>query len=495
MQIPLIKGESVDSSSQWRDSLPQNMYAVDKPTLGAEGFMTSYPGLEFVAVGDLDTNGRDRGAIWVSTPSFIGQYRVIGGSLSKIEITDGFLNTLDSLGLVPGYDLVKMAYSFNNLAIVADGRLFYYNPTDGLREIIDNEVGTPIDIVWGDNLFILTDGTNIYHSDPLDEENYLPLDFGSAEFQPDPSLGLGFNEDSELIAFGTLSVEHFTNVGSENFVFRRIKQKAQKIGIVSTVSKGYYGNTYYMLGGRENSQFGAYITESGASQKISSVAVDKILSGYLRSDMQESIVEVVEFDGTILCLIHLPKDYVLCFNQSAAKKFGIESAWSVLTSRDAENPESATQLAHRAYNYIHDKTYNRWFCGDKVNFRVGLVDPDRGDQYHAPQELIMDSPLIKLETLSIDSLDIETVPGQKVKSFFYDPFGTPLEDESTVFVSLTYNGRTHGKEWTKLYGRNNDYSTRFYIRRLGYVRDIVGFRFRAYTRARMSFANFNVEAS
>ena len=490
MQIPIIKGDKVGADAQWNDSLPQNMYAVLKPVLGADGFMATFPGIEPAAVAS-DLSGYDRGAVWVSNPAFIGQYRVVGNSLVKlVDDPNESLDLLETLGTVPGTGQVRLAYSFNNLAIVADGRLYYYNPTAGFREITDPEVGNPIDIVWGDNLFILTDGENIYHSDPLDEESFLPLDFGTADFQPDPSLGLGFNEDSELIAFGTLSVEHLTNVGATNFVFRRIKQKAQKIGIVSTVSKGYYGNIYYMLGTRENSQFGVYVTESGASQKISSIAVDKILSNYQRSELQGAIVEVIELDGVVLCLIHLP-DTVLCFNQSASKQRGIDNSWSVITS--ALDTDLETQLAGRAYNYVHDKQLNKWYVGDKYTFVIGRLDLDRGDEYNTPKEFIFDTPLIPLETLSIDSLELRTVPGAGAKFTVYGR--NEPEPEFNVFVSRTTDGRIYGREWSRLASTYNNYQTRFYINRLGYVPNYIGFRFRGYGKTRMSFCALDVRAS
>lgn len=504
MKIPLIKGDAVDLSSRWTDGLPQNMYAVAKPILGASGFMTTMPGLEPAA----DTTasgifGPDRGAIWVDIASrvggvvdfsFMGQYRVNGTGLFKIEdVTPEAVDQLPAIGVIPGYGPVRMAYSFNNLAIVADNRLFYYNPADGLREITDPEIGEPIDITWGDNVFILTDGESIYHSNPLDEEDYLPLDFGVAEFQPDPSLGLSWNEDSELIVFGSLTIEHLVNTGGLNFLFDRIKQKAQKIGIVSTVSKAYYGNTYYMLGTRENSQFGVYITESGHSTKISSIAIDKILNKYSRELFQNSVVEVVDFDGTVLCFIHLPDDYTLCYNDSIAKTMGHDNAWSLLTSALAG--DTFTQLPYRGYNFIHDKQLNKWYCGDKYGFVIGRVNPVRGDQYGNPQECIMYSPFLKLETLSIDSVEIETVPGVSVLGFFYDPDGEPLEDTATMSISRSDDGRIYGHEWFEVSSERQEYQARYNVRRLGYVRNWTSIRFRTYSRARQSFASFELEAT
>ena len=58
---------------------------------------------------------------------FEGHYRVSGTSLIKVEDDE----SITVLGHVPGTDQVSFTYSLNNLAIVADKKLYYYNPTDG----------------------------------------------------------------------------------------------------------------------------------------------------------------------------------------------------------------------------------------------------------------------------------------------------------------------------------------------------------------------------
>ena len=81
-----------------------------------------------------------------------------------------------------------------------------------------------------------------------------------------------------------------------------------------------------------------------------------------------------------------------------------------------------------------------------------------------------------METASIDEMDIETAPGHT------------SEEDATVAISITYDGVTYGKEWFQLYGAPSDYSQRFVIRRLGYVRDWFGFKMRGASRSRMAFS-------
>lgn len=484
IDVPFLAGDKTIDTAEWTNALPENMYFVDKPVLGREGYMASMPGMQIDAI--LPGSTGDRGGIFVERDNFRGHYRVIGGNLTLVpDQVGGFTTTLVSLGPIPGTKQCTLAYSFNNLAIVADGKLFYYNPTDGLRQITDPDIGSPIDITWGDNLFILTDGETVYHSEPLDEESFLPLDFATAEFRPDPSLGVAFNEDSELIVFGTNSIEYYRNVGKENFSFSRITQKAQKIGIVGTHAKGEYGNSYYVLGGRDNSSLGVYMVESGAGQKISSYAIDKLLQNKGFTALEDSIVEVIEIDGIQLCYIHMP-DSSIIFNMNASRKAGLDASWSIIKS--AVRTNFAADRPYDGFNFVRDKDRGLWMFGSKLFGTVQKYDFTQGADVGVPQECILYSPLLKLETLSMDQLEMETVPG-------FGRLEDQFSDETRAFISLTYDGVTYGKEWSLTYGIRNNYSLRFEINRLGYVPHYVGIKIRIYSKTKLALTSAKLSVS
>ena len=91
---------------------------------------------------------------------------------------------------------------------------------------------------------------------------------------------------------------------------------------------------------------------------------------------------------------------------------------------------------------------------------------------------INESPVsfINLESKSIDELRIKTIPGHS------------LIDDATLAVSVTYDGVIYGMEYWNLYGEPNNYNQRFIIRRLGYVSDWIGFKFRCVSKSKMTFA-------
>jgi hypothetical protein len=178
-------------------------------------------------------------------------------------------------------------------------------------------------------------------------------------------------------------------------------------------------------------------------------------------------------DDVSFILVHLPNE-TLCFNATIAQSFGIEAAWSIIkTDVNGDKP-------YRAINGVFDARKGQWIYGDKLNGNIGLLDNTVFTHYGDPVEWLLFTPFLDLESLSIDQLEIETIPGNT--SF----------DDATVAFSLTSDGITYGKEWFAMYGEPLDYGKRFFIRRLGDTKDWVGFKFRGATRSHMAFAALKV---
>ena len=459
MKIPIIKGDRVSSKIDYRDALPVNMYAVARDILGGNGYMLCYPGLTKIATGA----GIDRGGFY--NDRFEEQYRVSGTNLIKVN-TNG---TTTTLGTIPGTKQASMSYSFNTQSVVVDGKMFLYDSTAGFREVTDTDLGAPLDIVWVDGYYFLTDGEFIYHTNLSDESEIDPLKFATSEFSPDKSIGLGLTQDDLVIVFNRYSMEYFENVATENFAFRRIRSRAQKIGIVATHAKCESGGKWYITGGRRDDSIGVHIITVGGAEKASTREIDKILKQYTEPQLSNMRMECRTEDDVTFILIHLPNE-TLCFNESIAKTLGKVNAWTILkTDVAGDNP-------YRGINGVFDARLGEWIYGDKLTGNIGKLDDSVFTHYDAVIEWLLYTPFVKLEAISIDEIELETIPG------------FAGSDDATVAVSITYDGETYGKEWFQLYGHPNNRGQRFILRRLGYVRDWAGFKFRGATRARMSFA-------
>lgn len=461
-QVPLIKGDKVDANTDYRDGVPMNMLAIPKPILAARGYMLCHPGLTSHGLG----YGQDRGGVFNEVQ---GQhFRVSGTRLISVG-EDGVMTNLGGVG---GATQVAMPYSLNTQAIISNGAMFLYDATAGFRQITDVDLGNPIDGVWVDGYYFLTDGISLYHTELTDETAIDPLAYSSADFMPDGVLGIEKTQDNKVIVFGRYSIEYFSNIAAQDFAFSRIANRAQKIGIVATHAKTEVNGQFFICGSRKNESLGIYLVGVGSSTKVSTREIDKVLAKYSDSDLANMRMENRTEDDLQLVYVHLP-DECLCFNVSASQIFSKEMAWSYITTGKEEN-------IWRAINGVKDTRIGEWVYGDKSSQDLGKLDNTVFTQYDELSEWILYTPFLNMETMSIDELEIETIPGNTVF------------DDATVAFSMTKDGQNWSTEWWSLYGEPLAYNHRYIVRRLGIVNQWVGLRFRGATRSRMAFAGLMV---
>ncbi|HUV84604.1 MAG TPA: packaged DNA stabilization protein, partial [Methanosarcinales archaeon] len=164
-------------------------------------------------------------------------------------------------------------------------------------------------------------------------------------------------------------------------------------------------------------------------------------------------------------------------NRTVAKMLGLQYAWSILkTDTIGDNP-------YRAINGIFDARNSSWIYGDKLDINIGKLDDSVVTQYGEQVEWILFTPFLNLEKTSINKIEIATIPG----------FNTI--DDASVALSLTYNGLTYGGEYWLNYGSPLAYDNRFIFRRLGYVSDFVGLKFRGISTSKMAFGLMKVDFS
>jgi len=465
MPVTLIKGDSHGSEVDFRDNLPVNMYAVAREILGAQGYLVMYPGLVSFGTG----LGIDRGGLY--NERLIDHYRVSGTRLISVSST----GTVVNLGEITGTKQASMPYSFNTQAVIVDGKMWLYESVGGLVEVTDGDLGDPIDGVWIDGYYFLTDGENLYHTDINDETAIDPLKFATAEFMPDKTLGLLKTTDNKVAVFGRYTTEYFADVAQANFAFTRVETRAQKVGIVATHAKCELGGDFYLTGGPKEEGVGVYKIKAGNPQKISTREVDKVIGLYTETELIDIRMEVRSSDEVTFILIHLP-DYVLVFNETVARTFGLPNAWSLLKSDVAGNKP------YRGINGLFDPRNAKWICGDKQDTSIGEISDSVITHYSTPVEWILYTPFVSLDKASIDEIEIETIPG----------FSSSL---ITVGVSLTHDGVIFGTEYWVDYGDTGNYDTNFIVRRLGYVSGWVGFKFRGASTGKMAFALMKVTYS
>jgi len=248
-----------------------------------------------------------------------------------------------------------------------------------------------------------------------------------------------------------------------------VESRNVKIGIVGTHAKCEMGDKWYLLGGRKEEAVSIHVLGVGSATKVATREVDKIIGSYTEDQIKSSVLEAREEDGYSFLTVHLPS-HTLEFNQTLAQKVGIEQAWTL------KKTDVNTNIQWRAKHGAFDPRLGKWVYGDKFNSNIGILDETVATHYGVVVECMLSTPFIDLESMSIDELKIETIPGHT---------GTK---NATVAISLSYDGVTLGKEWWAMYGDPGAYGQRFVINRLGYIRNWVTITFRMASFSRMAFS-------
>ena len=479
--LHLLKGDRLNSGVDYRDALPVNVHAVLKPILGVEGYMVSHSGLGRFG----DAPGRDRGAVYNER---LGKhFRVSGNRFVSVNFTglsDPFSiptgETID-LGQISGegnprYSQASLPYSFRTQAIITDERMWLYDGTT-LTAIGDPDLGRPIDGIWLNNYYFLTDGESLYHTDIANEYAIEPDDFATSEFSPDPTVGLMKTSDNQAMVLNRYTTEYFyaDPAIQTGFAFVRVPSKAIMAGIIGTHLKCELDGAVFGVGSHKEESPTVLVFTPGQATNVSTREIDKILALYTEEELANGgTMEARTEDRDQLIYIRLP-NHTLLYNHAAAKKFGVEFAWSILKSDiDGDSPWVGV-------NGVYDVAGNGWVYGDRTEGRLGVLNTGSSAQYGEQVEHILYTPFLRIKFQSINKIECDIIPGYT------------LGDDVSVFVSMTYDGLNYGREWSLKYTSVAEWGKRFIARRLGYVRHWFGLKLRSVTVYRLAFANLRVD--
>ena len=464
--ITFIKGDKASSETDYRDSLPVNMSAVLRPVFDAQGYMLETEGLDLFGT----AYGVDRGGLWNER---LGQHFRLS---SSHFVSVSAIGNVTDLGTILGSDPASLPYSFSTQGIVANGEFWLYDPTSGLvlvDTISDPNFASPIDGCWIDGYYFLTNGSYLYHTSivagvPV-ETVINPLAIAVESLSPSPVVGVARTTDNFVAVFSRYGTDFYQNVGGVTFAFERIQARGSSIGLVATHAKAFLEDTWFFVGGRKYESLSVYAMSTGGSEKMATRQIEKVLAKYSDSELTNITLETRQLFGYSYLILQLPRE-TLMFNYTIAKSIGVEFAWSIL----ATGSEIITPW--QGINGVFDPRIGKWVYGDRYDGTLGVLDDSTPLQYGAMQQWYLDTPYMNLDTMSVDQLEILTVPGFNA------------DDDATVFISQSQDGEFYGQEATVPYGKPGEYDKRFIKRRLGYVRNFVTYRLRGVSRSRMAFS-------
>ena len=464
MIIPLVKGDR-KSNLDYRDNLPVNMTVVAREVEGDKGYLLAHDGLtEFAS-----TSGVARGGVF--NERLNRHLRVSADQLEEVD-TNGNVTVI---GSISGSSQCSFAESGRSQAILSDGRYYLY---DGytLKQVFDPELGVPIDITWFNNIYVMTDGEYLFHTDVANEESISPLKYTSSEFGADPIKAVIRTDSNQIVAFNRFSTEMFyfnANAPTGTSVLQRIEGASSTVGIVGTHCKASLDGSVYILGGRQKETPSIHMVVAGGSQSIATREIDKIIGQYSESQLQDVHIESRVIYRDKFLIVHLPNETLL-YNKTVADAAGNSVAWSyVKTGKDSP---------WRAKFGVFDSRIGLWIYGDTQENKLAYLDSQSFAQYGEAQEALFYTPFVPANFMSIDKIELDVIAGFQANDF------------NSAF-SMSYDGVTWGQEYWNKISLPDNYNSRYIIRRLGYVKKSVALRFRFISSDKMAFSRLDVNAS
>lgn len=467
MQISILNGSFTDNNCKIRSTYPINLI----PTFDSNSISTHYlrpsPGI----VKDGDGPGMDRGGI-----NWNGQcYRVMGTSLIKIKED----MTYEILGDVGGYGNVTFSYSFDTLAVVSSGLLFYWKDGE-LTQVTDIDLGIVVDMLWVDGYFMTTDGEYLVVTELNDPTSIDPLKYGSSEADPDPITSL-VKIKNEVCVLNRYTTEFFDNVGGENFPFQRIEGSQFQRGTIGSHTACLFMDTVAFLGSGKNEPLSIWISSSGTSSKIATEEIDTILSEYTEEQLKNCLLEVKLDKSQNLLFVHLI-DQTLVYD-GAGSLWTKEPVWFILRS----SLEGKSQ--YRAKNFVW--CYNKWLIGDPTSNSYGHFVENSMKHYddHIGWEFSTGFGYNSGKGVIVNYIELVALGGRNIDFI--------ITEDGIKWPSLATQSSTDGINWSKLNyiqsGKQGDLNKRLIWTRQGYFSNWRIQKFKGTSESFMSFLRLEVE--
>lgn len=393
-------------------------------------------------------------------------YRVMGSQLCRVA-DGGAVTQLGNVG--DDGKQVSMDYSFDRLAIVSAGNLYYYNGTT-LTQVTDPDVGTPIDLMWVDGYFFYADSdSNLVVTELADPTQIDPLKYGSSEVDPDPVLAVK-KVRNEPYAINRNTIEVFNNIGGTGFPFQRIPGAQIQKGAVGTHAVCEFQGGIAFVGSGRHEQPSVYIASSGQVQRIATREIEEILELYTDAQLADILVEARNDRSNFLLYIHLP-DRTLCFAG--------DGIWFVLSS-------SFSDIAkYRCRNMVW--CYGKWCVGDTDSGNVGYMTDSVGEHWGNLVRWEFGTQIIFNETNGVimNQMELVTLTGS-----------VALNATPTLSTSYSLDGQVWSPELSITAGTVGDRLKRLVWFRLGLARNMRMQRFRGTSDAHLTFLRLdaNIEA-
>jgi hypothetical protein len=351
MKTPILGSSYVARSVNAADARMVNLFPEIVPEAGKEpAFLNRAPGLNLL---NTIGNGPIRG-LWAFSSNDGTGFVVSGTQLFKID--NAYAATL--IGNVSGTGPVSMADNGTQLFIACNGPSFIYNAnTNAFGPITDPDFPGAVTVAYLDGYFVFNEPNSqkMWVTALLDGTSIDPLEFASTEGSPDGLVAVVANF-REVWAFGTNSIEVWSDTGALDFPLERIPGAFNELGCAAPYSIAKMDNGLFWLGRDRRGQGMVYRANGYAGQRISTHAVEWQIQQY--ADLTDAIGYTYQQDGHNF--------YVLIFPTA-------NTTWVY---------DAATQAWHERAGFVNGAfARHRSNCQMSFNNNVVVGDFENGNIY------------------------------------------------------------------------------------------------------------------
>lgn len=334
----------------------------------------------------------------------------------------------------------------NGIQVVAvDGfKGFYYDArTEEVTQIVDEAFYPATNVTYQDGYFLFDrKGTGQFFISELLDVSFDPLDFATAEGQPDPLVAI-LSDHREIFLFGTETIEVWYNSGASDFPFERNQGAFVEKGCGARYSVAKQNNTVYFIG----SDLMVYQMTGYTPVRISTHAVEKTLKDV---DLSDAFAYTYQDEGHLFYVLTIPsRDITWCYDISTG-------AWHVRQSYQFGRHQSNNAI------FFDSKTLVGDFQNGRIYQMAGNFYTDDGEP--VIREFVLPTVNNGREFLTVDSLEFDMGTGVGLIR------GQGNDPELRVYFSKD-SGKTYSESFKRgRIGKVGEYLTRAKVNRFGAAR-------------------------
>lgn len=329
--------------------------------------------------------------------------------------------------------------------VVVDGfKGFYYDANTNKVSQITHEAFYPASIVTYQDGYFLFDrkGTGQFFISELLDVDFDPLDFATAEGQPDNLVSV-LSDHREIFLFGEETIEVWYNSGASDFPFERNQGAFIEKGCGARYSVAKQNNTVYFIG----SDLMVYQMTGYTPVRISTHAVEKTLKDVNLSD---AFAYTYQDEGHLFYVLTIPsRDITWCYDISTG-------AWHIRQSYQFGRHQSNNAI------FFDSKTLVGDFQNGRIYQMAGNFYTDDGEP--VVREFVLPTVNNGREFLTVDSLEFDMGTGVGLTQ------GQGNDPELRVYFSKD-SGKTYSQNFKRgRIGKVGEYLTRAKVNRFGAAR-------------------------